>query len=76
MEDTFTAPDIECDGCANAIKKALGKLPGVSAVEVDVPTKRVTVHHDPGATRDTLVAALDRAGFPVVFLIDLPGAES
>lgn len=36
---TVTAPEIVCGGCAGSIKKALGNLEGVSAVEVDVPTK-------------------------------------
>jgi copper chaperone CopZ len=61
----FSAPDIECDGCANAIKKALGAVAGVSAVAVDVGAKTVAVTHDAGrAPRETVAAALDRAGFP------------
>ncbi len=62
---TFSAPDIECDGCANAIKKALGNVQGVSGVQVDVAAKEVTVTHDENAPRETIAAALDRAGFPV-----------
>jgi copper chaperone CopZ len=62
---TFTAPDIVCDGCANSIKNVLGKVPGVSAVDVTVETKAVTVSHDDTVTRDALAARLDKAGFPV-----------
>ena len=62
---TLTAPDIVCGGCANAIKKALGALPGVAGVSVDIATKQVTVTYGTTVTRDALVAALDRAGFPV-----------
>ncbi|MBC8102364.1 MAG: heavy-metal-associated domain-containing protein [Cytophagales bacterium] len=63
---TITAPDIECDGCANAIKRAVGALPGVSEVVVEVATKRVTVTHDAAtAPRETVTAAMERAGFPV-----------
>jgi len=66
METTrFTAPDIECDGCANAIKRALATVHGVSAVDVDVPTKAVAVQHESDVDRETLESALDRAGFPV-----------
>lgn len=62
---TLTAPDIECDGCANAIKKAVGALPGVSDVAVDVEAKTVTVTHDEKtAPAETVAAALVRAGFP------------
>ena len=63
---TLTAPDIVCGGCANAIRKAVGAVPGVSTVAVDVDTKIVTVDHDAqSAPRDAIVSALDTAGFPV-----------
>ena len=62
---TFTAPDISCDGCANAIKRAIGGVKGVSEVQVDVAAKRVTVSHGAEATREDLAARLDRAGFPI-----------
>jgi len=65
MQETFVAPDIECDGCANSIKKALGEAPGVQAVAVDVDHKRVTVEFDPGQTTDVAIAdLLDEIGFP------------
>jgi len=63
-ETSFSAPDIECDGCANAIKNAVGKLSGVSAVNVDVQNKRVQIQHDDSIPADSLSDALDRAGFP------------
>ena len=61
---TLTAPDIVCGGCANAIKNAFGRVPGVSEVDVDVSTKKVTVRHEPEITRDQLAKVLDDAGFP------------
>lgn len=61
----FSAPDIECDGCANAIRNAVGKLPGVTVVAVDVEGKQVAVTHEPTtASTETLIATLDKAGFP------------
>ena len=66
METTnFTAPDIECDGCANAIKRALGKIAGVSEVSVNVEAKSVAVSHDMTVSNETLVQSLNKAGFPV-----------
>lgn len=65
MKTTFSAPDISCGGCANAIKRALGNTPGVSEVAVDVADKSVTViHEDTQAPVATILATLDRAGFP------------
>ena len=62
---TVTAPEIVCGGCAGSIKKALGAISGVSAVDVDVATKKVTVNHDAQVSREKIVDALDRAGYSV-----------
>ncbi len=58
------APDIVCGGCAGAIKNALGKIGGVSQVEVDVDTKTVSVAHTAEVSREKIVEVLDDAGFP------------
>jgi copper chaperone len=60
----ITAPDIVCGGCASAIKKALGNIEGVSNVEVDIDAKAVRVEHEQQISREKIVEALDRAGFP------------
>ena len=60
----IVAPDIVCGGCAGAIKNALGKVDGVSRVEVEVETKTVSVIHDAAVTRQKIVEVLDDAGFP------------
>ena len=59
-----TAPDIVCGGCASAIKKALGNVEGVKQVDVNVESKAVTVEHASGVSRERIIDALDRAGFP------------
>ncbi len=64
MKILFSAPDIECDGCAQAIKRALGKTPGVSEVQVDVNTKHVSAFLSAPASDKTVLDALDKAGFP------------
>lgn len=61
----ITTPEIVCGGCADSIKKALGKVNGVSDVEVDVATKKVTVRHDEDVSRASITDALDRAGYSV-----------
>ena len=62
---TVTAPEIVCGGCASSIKKALGNVVGVSEVEVDVASKKVTVKHGESVSRETITDALDRAGYSV-----------
>ncbi len=44
---TLHAPDISCMHCVMTIKKAVGKLEGVSSVEADPGTKDVQVTFDP-----------------------------
>jgi len=62
-ELTFTVPGISCGHCAAAIKAEVGKIPGVTRVDVDLDTKAVTVG---GALdRDAVVAAIDEAGYEV-----------
>ena len=61
---TVTAPDIVCEGCATAIKKALERVDGVGSVDVDVAAKRVAVEHGANVGRGDIISALDKAGFP------------
>src|SRR4051812_8650866 len=65
METTFTAPGISCQGCANTIEQALGTIPDVAGVTVDVPNKTVTVRHGEHVPRQTLTTALAGAGYPI-----------
>ena len=57
---TFTVPDISCEHCVNAITAEVTPLDGVTAVEVDLATKQVTVT---GGDREAIVAAIDEAGY-------------
>ena len=61
----FHSSEIECEGCASAIKNSIGKLEGVTAVDVEVASKVVSVEHSDSISAEALTLALDRAGFPV-----------
>jgi copper chaperone CopZ len=64
QELTYSVPDMSCDHCRAAITVEVQKLAGVSAVEVDLDTKRVAVVGDD--VDDAAVrAAIDDAGFDV-----------
>jgi copper chaperone CopZ len=57
-------PDIECEGCANAIKRSLGSVAGVRDIQVGVESKSVTVQFDPARVSEgALRERLSRAGF-------------
>jgi copper chaperone len=42
----LNVPDISCEHCQNTIAKALMPVDGVRDVNVDIPSKRVTVEYD------------------------------
>ena len=63
---TVTAPNISCEHCKRAIEGAVGALPGVQSVHVEVPSKTVQVSYDPAqVSRATIEATLDEEGYPV-----------
>ena len=58
------AEGFSCPSCVQKIEKQVGKLPGVSKVEVKFASSKVEVDHDPAvASVDDLVAAVDKAGY-------------
>ena len=59
---TFRVPDISCGHCVEAITKEVTPLDGVTAVDVDLDTKTVSVT---GGDRDAIIAAIDEAGYAV-----------
>ena len=60
----FTVPGITCGHCEAAIKREVGPIDGVSAVDVDIDSKLVTVRGE-ALDRDDIVAAIDEAGYDV-----------
>ena len=63
---TLVAPDISCEHCQHAIEGELGKLTGVDAVKVDIPTKTVHLIYDPQkVTIEKIEEVLDDVGYAV-----------
>jgi copper chaperone len=63
---TYTAPAISCEHCQHAIEGAVGALPGVQSVKVEIPAKSVQVSYDPArVSPETIEATLDEEGYPV-----------
>lgn len=46
-----------CENCAGRVEKALGALPGVSEVIVDLAAKTATVTYEPSRTDMKIMAA-------------------
>lgn len=64
MEKVFIASNIKCAGCVTNIQQALGKLSGITQVDVDIPTGTVTVHGD-NISDQSIIDTLAEAGYPV-----------
>ncbi len=64
--DQFKVPGISCQHCVNAITKEVAAVPGVKAVQVTLDSKTVRVEHEEKVTVDTLVAAINEAGYDEV----------
>jgi copper chaperone CopZ len=47
---TLTVTGMTCGGCENAVKRAVGKLPGVASVDASHLEQRVTVDYDEAQT--------------------------
>lgn len=63
---TYTVRGMTCGHCVNSVTAEVGAVRGVSDVQVDLPTGRVTVNGD-GPIDDAAVhAAVDEAGYEVV----------
>jgi copper chaperone len=57
-ERSFTVPNISCGHCAATIQRELGELEGVTSVEADAASKRVTVRWQDPATWEKIEALL------------------
>jgi copper chaperone len=62
----MTVSGMSCEHCATAIRGEVGKLPGVTDVNVDVAGGTVTVSGEPLPGTDSLRAAVEEAGYEVI----------
>ena len=59
----FDVPEISCGHCVTAISTSVGRIAGVTRVDVDIDRKTVTV--DGTAGRGAVCAAIEDAGYDV-----------
>jgi copper chaperone len=60
---TYTVTGMTCGHCVSAVSEEVGALPGVTEVEVDLPTGAVTVTSDTPLDEATVAAAVEEAGY-------------
>jgi copper ion binding protein len=62
----YTVRGMTCDHCGRAVTTEVSKIPGVTAVQVDVPAGRLTVEADGPVDLSDLAEAVDEAGYELV----------
>jgi copper chaperone len=60
----FSIPNISCGHCVMSIKRELSEIEGVSKVEGDAATKKITVEWDAPATLERLKSTLNEINYP------------
>lgn len=63
MVTTLRITGMTCNGCVRHVDKALRAVPGVSAVEVNLPDGTAKVVHDDSAAIASMVEAVQTAGY-------------
>jgi periplasmic mercuric ion binding protein len=62
---TLSVPTMYCPVCPITVKKALTRVPGVSAAEVSLDKRQATVTFDDARTSvEALIRATTEAGYP------------
>lgn len=57
---------MSCMGCVNSVKRLVSALPGVTSVEVDLASGKVSVQHDPAlAGADLIRKTIEGGGYSV-----------
>jgi copper ion binding protein len=66
MTQTLHVTGMTCGGCENAVKRAVGRLPGIASVEASHAAQTVTVEFDESqATLEAIAAKIAALGYQV-----------
>lgn len=60
---TYTVTGMTCGHCVASVREEVSELPGVTAVEVDLPTGRLTLTSDAPVDPDAVSKAVAEAGY-------------
>ncbi|MGW9192463.1 heavy-metal-associated domain-containing protein [Micromonospora chersina] len=63
---TYQVQGMTCGHCVNSVSTEVNALPGVTDVQVDLASGRVTVTSESPLDTDTVRAAVDEAGYDLV----------
>ncbi|GIE36261.1 heavy metal transport/detoxification protein [Actinoplanes italicus] len=60
---TYTVTGMTCSHCVNSVSAEVGKVPGVTDVQVDLASGTVTITSDQPVDETAVAAAVDEAGY-------------
>jgi copper chaperone len=61
--NTYTVTGMTCQHCVGSVRGELSQLPGVTDVQVDLESGKVTVTSDEPIAVDAIRASIDEAGY-------------
>ncbi|WP_294614588.1 heavy metal translocating P-type ATPase [uncultured Gilliamella sp.] len=70
VEYNFFVEDMSCASCVSRVEKALKKIDGVIDVSVNLATEKATVAANANVKLESLMAAVDKAGYHAVKISD------
>ena len=70
VEYNFFVEDMSCASCVSRVEKALKKIDGVIDVSVNLATEKATVNTNTNVELETLMSAVDKAGYHAVKIND------
>jgi copper chaperone len=70
MSYAFKVQDMTCGGCAAAITRAVSRVAGVSNVDANPTSKDVVVDASAEVSRESIVAAINAAGYSEVTAVE------
>ncbi|KAB2344771.1 heavy-metal-associated domain-containing protein [Actinomadura rudentiformis] len=62
---TYTVAGMTCGHCVSSVKEEVSQVAGVTAVDVDLASGRLTVTSDSPVDDALIAAAVDEAGYEV-----------
>ena len=71
----FTVSGMSCAACSGHVEKAVGAVPGVSAVTVSLLTNSMAVEYAAPATEDAICKAVENAGYGAAPEVSSPAAD-
>ena len=60
---TFTVSGMTCEHCVASVSDEVLEIAGVTGVDVDLPTGRLTITSDQPLSEDVVASAVNEAGY-------------